>query len=244
MQIKQSQPMKLKTFATAVAVVLIAALALVACGGDGTDANATAAPETIPQPTQAELAAANLDELPVAPESQRVDIAAPTFSNPTEITNPLFPINDLHSVIFSGKVENKPFHTETTLLPETRMVEWSEGQWVEARVSQYMAFIDGRIEEVALDFYAQADDGSVWYLGEDVFDYSGTKGLIDATAAGTWLAGQGRPRRDDHARRPAGRGRTPAGEHPRDCLRGGGDQEDQQDRGRPRGPGRGRHGGP
>ena len=129
----------------------------------------------------------------MAPQSERVDIAAPTFSNPTEITNPLFPINDLRSVIFSGRVESKPFHTETTLLPETRMVEWSEDQWVEARISQYMAFIDGRIEEVALDFYAQADDGSVWYLGEDVFDYSGTKGLIDATAAGTWLAGRDGP---------------------------------------------------
>ncbi|MEK6328182.1 MAG: hypothetical protein AABM66_11770 [Actinomycetota bacterium] len=193
MQTKQKQSKSiLKAFAI-VATALIVALAVGACGGDGGDANATAAPETIPQPSQAELAAANLDKLPVAPGSKRVDIAAPTFSNPTEITNPLFPISDLTSVIFSGKVDNKPFHTETTLLPETRMVEWSEGQWVEARVSQYMAFIDGRIEEVALDLYAQADDGSVWYLGEDVFDYSGTKGLIDATAAGTWLAGRDGP---------------------------------------------------
>ena len=191
-----SSPAIQKAFAiaaTALVAALVAALALGACGGDGADANASAAPETIPQPSQAELAAANLDKLPVAPDSKRVDIAAPTFSNPTEITNPLFPISDLQSVIFSGKVESKPFHTETTLLPETRMVEWSEGQWVEARVSQYMAYIDGRIEEVALDFYAQADDGSVWYLGEDVFDYSGTKGLIDATAAGTWLAGRDGP---------------------------------------------------
>ena len=72
------------------------------------------------------------------------------------------------------------------------MIEWSEGQWVETLVSQYMAYIDGRIEEVALDHYAQADDGSVWYLGEDVFDYSNTKGLIDGTA-GTWLAGRDGP---------------------------------------------------
>ncbi len=50
----------------------------------------------------------------MAPDSKRVDITAPTFSNPTEITNPLFPISDLHSVIFSGKVDSKPFHTETT----------------------------------------------------------------------------------------------------------------------------------
>jgi hypothetical protein len=121
-----------------------------------------------------------------------VDIEAPTFSNPTEITNPLFPISELHSVIFSGAVEGKPFHTETTLLPQTRMIEWSEDQWTEALFSQYMAFIDGRVEEVALDFYAQADDGSVWYLGEDVFDYSNRNGLVDGTA-GTWLAGKDGP---------------------------------------------------
>jgi hypothetical protein len=191
MQTNQRQSVNPKAFAIA-ATALVVALALGACGGGGADASATAAPETIPQPTEAQLAAAKLDKLPVAPESKRLDIAAPTFSNPTEITNPLFPISDLQSVIFSGRVEGRPFHTETTLLPETRMIEWSEDQWVEVLVSQYMAYIDGRVEEVALDHYAQADDGSVWYLGEEVFDYSNTKGLIDGTA-GTWLAGRDGP---------------------------------------------------
>ncbi len=172
---------------------LAAALAIGCGGDDGStgDAGATTAQSTIPQPTQAQLAAAVLDKLPLAPEGERIDIEAPTFSNPTEITNPLFPINELHSVIFSGKVGGKPFHTETTLLPETRVIEWSEGQQVEARVSQYFAYIDGRIEEVALDYYAQADDGAVWYLGEDVFDYN-EDGFIDSTG-GTWLAGKEGP---------------------------------------------------
>jgi hypothetical protein len=173
-------------------VALVVALAMGGCGGSGGTAGTPAAPETIPQPSNAQLAAAGLDKLPLGPEGKRLDIKAPAFSHPTEITNPLFPINDLQSVVFSGKVDNKPFHTETTLLPQTRMVEWSQGQWVEARVSQYMAYIDGRIEEVAIDLYSQADDGSVWYLGEDVFDYSNTKGLIDGTA-GTWLAGRDGP---------------------------------------------------
>lgn len=174
----------------------LAAIALVASGCKGHEsadaADNSAAPATIPQPSQAQLAAAGLDKLPVAPESQRVDLESPTFSNPTEITNPLFPISDLQSVIFSGRVENKPFHTETTLLPQTRMIEWSEGQWVEALISQYTAYIDGRVEEVALDSYAQSDDGAVWYLGEDVYDYSNSNGLVEGTA-GTWLAGRDGP---------------------------------------------------
>jgi hypothetical protein len=189
MQLKQNR-IAIAAVALLAVVALIVALSLEK--GDGDDASTTPAPETIPQPTEAQLAAAKLDKLPVAPESERLDIEAPTFSNPTEITNPLFPISDLQSAIFSGRVEGKPFHTETTLLPETSMVEWSEGQWVESLVSQYVAFIDGRVEEVALDHYAQADDGSVWYLGEDVFDYSGENGLIDGTA-GTWLAGRDGP---------------------------------------------------
>ena len=172
-------------------IAVATGLGVAGCGGGG-GASASSAPATIPQPSQAQLAAANLDKLPLAPESKRLDIKAPTFSNPTEITNPLFPVSDLHSVIFSGTVEHKPFHTETTLLPQTQMVEWSPGQWVQARVSQYMAYIDGRIEEVAIDLYAQADDGSVWYLGETVSDYSNTKGLVDGTA-GTWLAGRDGP---------------------------------------------------
>jgi len=145
---------------------------------------------TIPQPTAAQLEAAYLGKLPVAPESKRVDVVAPTFSDPTTITNPLFPISDLHSAVLNGRVDGKPFHTETTLLPETRIIEWTKGQRAETRVSQYVAFLDGRIEEVALDYYAQADDGSVWYFGEDVFNYE--DGHI-ADTDGTWLAGKEGP---------------------------------------------------
>ena len=176
---------------TAVLVTLCAALGVGAySSGDGASREPSA-PLTIPQPTRAQLRAAGLEKLPLAPESKRVDIKAPTFSDPTTITNPLFPISRLRSVVFSGRVDGKPFHTETTLLPETRIIEWSPGQEVEARVSQYFAYVDGRVEEVALDYYAQADDGSVWYLGEDVNDYD-RGGFVDSTL-GSWLAGREGP---------------------------------------------------
>ena len=53
-------------------------------------------------------------------------------------------------------------------------------------VSQYVAYLGGRIQEVALDFYAQADDGSVWYFGEDVYNYE--KGAVADTRAPGSLA--------------------------------------------------------
>jgi hypothetical protein len=176
---------------TAAAVLAIGLLAAIGAGCGGSDSVAASSSETIPQPTEAQLAASGLAKLPVAPESERVDIAAPTFSNPTEVTNPLFPISELHSAILNGRVDGKPFHTETTLLPETRIIEWAPGQTVETLVSQYSAFLDGRIEEVALDYYAQADDGSVWYFGEDVFNYD-ENGVI-ADTDGTWLSGKEGP---------------------------------------------------
>ncbi len=176
---------------TAVLFTICAALGVAAYNSSDGAGEETSAPTTIPQPTRAQLRAAGLAKLPLAPESKRVDIKAPTFSNPTEITNPLFPISRLRSVVFSGRIDGKPFHTETTLLPETRIIEWSPGQTVRARVSQYFAYVNGRVEEVAIDYYAQADDGSVWYLGEDVNDYD-PNGFVDSTL-GSWLAGREGP---------------------------------------------------
>jgi hypothetical protein len=140
------------------------------------------APRTISQP-------AVPSRIPVAPESERVDLTMPTFSDPTNVTNPLFPVSLQESVLMLGHVDGKPFRTEVTLLPETRIIEW-EGQRVETLVSQYNAYLGGRIEEVAYDYYAQADDGSVWYFGEDVFDFR--DGAVVVTE-GTWLAGRDGP---------------------------------------------------
>lgn len=124
-----------------------------------------------------------------APANKRVDLAVPSFSHSTEITNPLFPISHGRSAVLLGHVDGKPFRTETTVLPGTQTVDWN-GRRVPVLISQYMAYLDGRLDEVAIDRYAQADDGSVWYLGEDVFDYR--KGAI-AITEGTWLAGREGP---------------------------------------------------
>jgi len=137
---------------------------------------------TIPQPVVP-------NDIPIAPESRRVDLSVPTFSDPTNVTNPLFPVSKQDSVLMVGHVDGKPFRTEVTLLPETRIIEW-QGQRVETLVSQYTAYLDGRIQEVAYDLYAQADDGSVWYFGEDVADFE--DGAI-VTKEGTWLASKDGP---------------------------------------------------
>ncbi|HEX6569426.1 MAG TPA: hypothetical protein VF015_09680, partial [Acidimicrobiales bacterium] len=157
------------------------ALALVAgaCSGDDGGSGGEAAADEAPPDTL----------LPLAPESDRVDLDTPTFTHPTEITNPLFPIADLHSAILLGNEDHHPLKIETTLIAEPRVIE-IDGEPVDVLESQFAAYLDGRIEEVALDWYAQADDGSVWYLGEDVFNYE--DGAV-ADTDGTWLAGEDGP---------------------------------------------------
>jgi hypothetical protein len=127
--------------------------------------------------------------LPVAPGADRVDLGTPVFSKPTEITNPLHPTSLVDQVIMGGRVEGKPFRTEVTRLPGTKPIP-VRGAPVDAAIVQYVAYLDGRIHEVALDWYAQADDGSVWYLGEDVFNYEDGK---VADTNGTWVAGDATP---------------------------------------------------
>jgi len=127
--------------------------------------------------------------LPTAPYSARVDLVAPTFSQPTSITNPLFAISALTQVIQVGAEAGQRLRHEITLLPWTKTVEWL-GQDVETLVSQFVAYRDGRILEVACDYFAQADDGSVWYFGEEVDNYE--DGVI-VDHEGTWLAGKDGP---------------------------------------------------
>ena len=180
-------PMRHELLALAIVASLVAACSADPEAPPGTAAPSSTspsadAPATIPQPSV-------LGDLPLAPQGERVDTGMPTFSDPTNITHPLFPVSQQESVVLLGHVDGQPFRTEVTLLPETRIIGW-QGQQIEVAVSQYNAFLDGRITEVAFDLYAQADDGSVWYFGEDVFDFR--DGAIVVTE-GTWLAGRDGP---------------------------------------------------
>jgi hypothetical protein len=171
-------------------MVLAAACALVAagCSGDG-GSGASASGTTTRAATAAPTKCGTDSGSGCAPQSARVDLAEPVFSRPTEVTNPLFPIARLHSALLLGNDDGRMLRVETTLLPGTKTIDLN-GRKVEALVSQYVAYLDGRILEVALDWYAQDDEGAVWYLGEDVFNYE--DGAV-ANREGTWLAGKDGP---------------------------------------------------
>jgi hypothetical protein len=127
--------------------------------------------------------------LPVAPDAARVDRGRPRFSDPTRVTNPRFPVGALTQVLQLGHEGGKPLRVEVTRLPQARTFEW-DGRRIGTVASQFVAYLDGRIQEVAIDYFAQADDDSVWYFGENVANYE------DGTVAdhdGSWLAGRDGP---------------------------------------------------
>jgi hypothetical protein len=172
----------------AAALALATSLAVVGACGAGTTAGKDEGPGTATA-SSATQECGTESGTGCAPQRERIDLAKPSFSDPTSVTNPLFPVSRQKSVLMLGRVDGKAFRTEVTLLPDTRIIEW-QGQQVETLVSQYVAYLDGRLHEVAYDFYAQADDGSVWYFGEDVFNFK--DGAIVDTH-GTWIAGKDGP---------------------------------------------------
>ncbi len=170
-----------------IATCLVPGLVAAACSDSGgsddssgadagsSGAGAAADPAASPQPT--------------APESDRVDRDEPSFSEPTTIDNPLFPISEVDSSVLLGNDEGHALRIETVLLPEPKIID-VEGEQIETPTQQFVAYLDGRIHEVALDWYAQDDAGNVWYFGEDVFNYE--DGVV-ADTDGTWIAGEDGP---------------------------------------------------
>ena len=164
---------------------LVLALAATACGSGGTSAGH---PDHRRRRRRVRQEGAGHGRLRAGARGPAVDRTTPAFSRPTEIDNPLFPIAQVTQSLQLGTVDGKPFRAEVTLLPGTKTT-WN-GRQVPTRIHQYVAYSGGRILEVALDWYAQADDGSVWYFGEDVFNYE--DGVV-ADTHGTWLAGKDGP---------------------------------------------------
>ena len=127
--------------------------------------------------------------LPLAPDSLRVDLEPPTFSDPLNVTNPLFPVASLARSVFHGESDGEPFRSETTLMSGTKTI-MLDGKPVRTLISQYVAWIDRRLDEVAIDWYGQDDEGNAYYFGENVYNY--VDGVVVDTN-GTWLAGQEGP---------------------------------------------------
>jgi hypothetical protein len=120
-------------------------------------------------------------------ERARKLLAGVKFSHPREITNPYLPLVSLKQDILEGKEGNDKIRIERTAKPDIRKTYTINNQTVETLCVEDRELINGALVEVALDYFAQDDNGTVFYLGEDVDEYKGGK-IVGHS--GTWHFGR------------------------------------------------------
>jgi hypothetical protein len=99
------------------------------------------------------------------------------FTNSTTIDNPLLPLVVGTTHIYVGGDET----IEVTVTGDTKVI-----LGVTCVVVRDTVRVGGEIIEDTFDWYAQDDDGTVWYMGEDTKEYEG--GAV-ASTEGSWEAG-------------------------------------------------------
>jgi hypothetical protein len=123
-------------------------------------------------------------------EEQRAAQAdrALSFSNPRTIDNPYFPLTTRgrRCVMRGVSDEGERERSVLTVLNRTRRFRIG-GRPVDALTVLDQAYEGGELVESTLDYYAQADNGTVYYLGEDVRNIA--NGRV-ANRRGSWLYGR------------------------------------------------------
>ncbi len=110
------------------------------------------------------------------------DIAPSDFSNPTVIDNIYFPLVPGASYTYESDTEDGFEVNTVAVLGTTREV-----MGITCVVVHDVVYLDGDLIEETFDWYAQDDDGNVWYMGEDSAEYD--NGVLISTA-GSWEAGE------------------------------------------------------
>jgi hypothetical protein len=98
-----------------------------------------------------------------------------------EITNPYFPLKPGTVYKFDGTRDGVARRDEMTVTSETKVI-----MGIPCIVVRDVSSTDTEMVEKTVDWYAQDEDGNVWYFGEDTAEYKNGK---VTTTDGTWMAG-------------------------------------------------------
>lgn len=118
------------------------------------------------------------DELGDGPYRPRLDPSE--FS--TTIDNSFSPLVPGRTLVYEGDSADGPVRNEVTAGTETLVI----GGFL-VRPVEDVVLIDGVMEEHATDWYAQRNDGDIWYFGEISRNYE--DGLLD-NVDGSWRTGK------------------------------------------------------
>jgi len=109
----------------------------------------------------------------------------PTFSHPLNINNPFFPFQPGGLKVYAGRAGGTKTKAIEHYLTATRTFSLN-GQNVRCRILVEEAYEDGALVERSFNYFAQADDGTVYYFGEVVNIIE--DGVI-VSHEGSWLVG-------------------------------------------------------
>jgi len=111
--------------------------------------------------------------------------APPTFSAPLTIDNAFFPFVPNAYKEFAGSDHGTKTGAKDFYLTKTRTFKWN-GKKVACRILVEEAYENDELVERSFNYFAQADDGAVYYFGEVVDNYE--NGVV-ANHHGSWLVG-------------------------------------------------------
>ncbi len=120
-------------------------------------------------------------------ENQVPDFSSAVFSNPTNIDNPYFPLIPGSVTTYEAETEEGVEKIITKVMEDTRMVNG-----VTCVVFRDRVYLNEVLIEDTYDWFAQDDEGNVWYMGEEVvnYEYDEDGNLIETNSGGSWEAGK------------------------------------------------------
>ena len=165
-----------------IVLALILIIATSACATPGTSTEP--APAAPAETEGAGVGTVPTEEPAVDPEFALPVFDAATFDNPTKIDNQWFPMNPGTQYVFEGftneagrQIPHSLIFTVTDLTKEILGVR--------TVVAYIVDYSDGQLVEAEIAFYAQDNDGNVWFMGEHPEVYEGGK-MVEAP---TWIPG-------------------------------------------------------
>jgi len=127
------------------------------------------------------MPACTKDNIRVIDSNYKPDVNISKFTNSVNITNPYFPATVGKKYIYEGQTPDGLERIEEQRLTDTKTI-----LGITCIIVNFKAYLNGTLIEEAWDWYAQDNDGTVWYFGEAVDNYSNGV-LVDH--AGSWEAG-------------------------------------------------------
>jgi hypothetical protein len=99
------------------------------------------------------------------------------------VTNPFFPLPPGQTFVYEGQTMDGFLHNDVIVTHKTRLI-----MGVMCTEVHDVVYLDGKLAEDTLDWFAQDRQGNVWYFGENTAEFDTEIGR-PVTLAGTFTAG-------------------------------------------------------